>query len=243
MAELFAADGARLILVSRNIQNLEALKADLESRYAVTATIMARDLSKPFGAEALALEVFQKGFSVDVLVNNAGFGVYGNFADEPLEPQLGMIELHVRAPTVLSYAFLPGMMKAKRGGILNVASTGGFQPVPVENVYCATKAYTLHFSEALTEELLDSGVKVTCLCPGPTQTPFFDTALMKSCAPIKASRMDSKKVAQMGFDAFKRGKPLVITGFWNKFLIFMERFGSRRTIIKTAHSIVRQKAK
>ncbi len=203
---------------------------------------LAVDLSQSGSAETLIWLLRDKRISVDVLVNNAGYGVYGDFADAPLEPQLGMIQLHVTTPTHLTHALLPDMRRRGSGGILNVASTGAFQPVPVESVYCATKAYLLHFTEALAEELRGTGVKVTCLCPGPTETPFFHTALMKSNTPPKLSRMDSKSVARLGLEGFKAGKPLVITGLRNRLLILAARLGPRRLVARIAKRLVERKA-
>ena len=218
---------------------------DLEIRFrrefGTVSHLFPIDLSRPGSPADLVSQVRRKGLSVDVLVNNAGYGVYGKFFEVPLEPQMGMIQLHVASLTYLTYAFLPDMLSRGRGGILNVASTGGFQPVPIENVYCATKAYVIHFTEALAEELRGTPVKVTCLCPGPTSTPFFDTALMKSTAPVKLSRMDSERVARIGFEALKKGDPFVITGLRNKIMVLGAKLGPRRLVVKFARKVVEKK--
>lgn len=240
LAELFALDRANLILVSRRGDALKSLKIELSRKHETTSEIFVRDLSKAGAAAELAAEISSRGIEVDVLVNNAGFGVYGYFAEEALAPQLGMIEIHVTAPTVLTHAFLPGMLRRRKGGILNVASTGGFQPVPIENVYCATKAYLLHFTEALAEEVSGSCVRVTCLCPGPTQTKFFDQPLMKTRTPAKLPRMTASDVAKEGYRAFVKGKPFVITGLLNKVLVTSERLVPRAVVARAAHKIVKK---
>ena len=241
LAELFAADGANLILVSRNVKKLEALKSELELKHKIRALVIPSDLSLTGAADQLVAAVGRSGWEVDVLVNNAGYGVYGKFLDEPIAAQLGMIELHVTAPTRLTHAFLPGMLKRRRGGVLNVSSTGGFQPVGIENVYCSTKAYLTHFTEALAEEtgaLAETGVSITCLCPGPTETEFFDNPHMKTRAPAKLSRMTSIAVARLAFAAFKSGKILEITGFQNKLTAFAVKLAPRSAVRKAARRMV-----
>lgn len=242
LAELFAEEGAHLILVSRNSDKLERVAAELRDRYKIETHVVALDLASGGAAEKLVSEIRSRGLTVDVLVNNAGFGVYGNFLEEDIQPQIGMIGLHVSTLTYLTHAFLPDMIRRGRGGILNVASTAGFQPLPIQNVYAATKAYAIHFTEALAEELRGKPVRVTCLCPGPTETPFFDTPLMKSNLPAKMSRMGSKEVAQLGFEAFKKGRTLVIAGLQNQLMVFGLRFGPRSIVRRIAKRVVEKKA-
>lgn len=243
LAQLFAADGAHLILVSRNTQKLNEVKVELEAKHGIRALVIPMDLAMPGASSQLVAAVGRSGLEVDVLVNNAGYGVYGKFLDEPIDAQLGMIELHVAAPTRLTHAFLPGMVRRRRGGILNVSSTGGFQPVAIENVYCATKAYLTHFTEALAEELAGSGVNITCVCPGPTETAFFDNPHMKTRAPAKLARMTSMAVARLAFDALKTGKVLEVTGLQNKLMAFAVKIAPRSTVRKAARRIVeRQQA-
>lgn len=241
LAELFARDGAHLILVSRNLEKLHEISDELRSRYSIRIELLAQDLSLPGSPEKLVQQIKDKRFSVDVLVNNAGYGVYGKFFEEAIGPQMGMIQLHTASLTYLTHAFLRSMLQKGRGGILNVASTGGFQAVPIENVYCSTKAYVVHFTEALAEELRDTPIRVTCFCPGPTQTPFFDTPLMKSSMPVKLSRMGAKTVAQMGYDAFKKGRRLEITGLRNKIMVLGVKLAPRSVVTKIARRIVEKK--
>jgi uncharacterized protein len=242
LAECFAREGADLIFVSRDTTSLESLKEDFESRYSVKASIFPCDLSRPDAAQELVHWVEDKNFKVDVLVNNAGYGTYGYFHEVGIEDQIGMIDLHIRSLTYLCHAFLKGMLERRRGGILNVASTGGFQAVPIENVYCATKAYVVNFTEALAEELTGKGLKISCLCPGPTQTPFFDTHLMKAFTQFKRSRMNSVVVAKTGFKGFKKGEPVVVTGLRNKLLLTVSKFAPRSIVRKVAKRMMLSKA-
>jgi len=243
LAELFAKNGSHLILVSRDAEKLAQLKNEWESRYGIRCKVIARDLAVWGSHEALAADIRRAGLGVDILVNNAGFGVYGKFHEEEITPQIGMIQLHVTLPTYLSHVFLPQMIRNERGGILNVASTAAFQPVPIENVYGATKSYLLHFTEALVEEVGSRKVRISCLCPGPTETPFFDTVLMKSSMPVKIPRMSAARVAQIGFDAFCAGKPVAVAGLSNWIMSCLPRFAPRRIIAKVAKQVIEKKFK
>ncbi len=246
LAELFAAEGADLILVSRDMKKLEAVKAELEAKHGVRAHLMPMDLSQTGAAAQLIAAIDRAGLEVDVLVNNAGYGVYGKFLDEDLEAQIGMIELHASAPTRLTHAFLPGMLRRRRGGVMNISSTGGFQPVGIENVYCATKAYLTHFTEALAEEtgtLAETGVSITCVCPGPTETPFFDNPHMKTRAPAKLSRMTSMAVARLAMEAFSKGKILEVCGLQNKVIALATKLAPRSVVRKAARQIVERSQK
>jgi len=246
LAELFAAEGAELVLVSRNVKKLEEVKSELETRHGIRAHVLPVDLSLPGAAAQLIASVGRSGLAVDVLVNNAGYGVYGKFLDEPLEAQMGMIELHVAAPTRLTHAFLPAMLKRRRGGVLNISSTGGFQPVGIENVYCSTKAYLTHFTEALAEEtgtLAETGVSITCVCPGPTETPFFDNPHMKTRAPAKLARMTSMAVARLAMEAFAKGKILEVCGLQNKIIALGTKLAPRAVVRKAARQIVERSQK
>lgn len=245
LADLFAAQGAELILVSRNAAKLEELKAELGAKHGIRAHAIPMDLSLPGASGQLVSAVDRSGLSVDILVNNAGYGVYGKFLEEDLSAQMGMIELHVVAPTRLTHAFLPAMLGRRRGGVLNISSTGGFQPVGIENVYCATKAYLTHFTEALAEETgpkSKTGVSVTCVCPGPTETPFFDNPHMKTRAPAKLARMTSMAVARLAMSAFNEGKVLEICGLQNKLIALGTKLAPRAAVRKAARRIVERQA-
>jgi len=167
---------------------------------------------------------------VDVLVNNAGFGQYGLFAESDLEECLRQIQLNVTTLTHLTRLYLPAMIGRKNGRILNVASTAAFQPGPLMAVYFATKAYVLHFSEAIANELDGTGVTVTCLCPGATATEFHKRANATGMRLLRMGSMDARTVAEEGYRALMAGKPLVISGFKNWLLVQSVRFSPRRLL-------------
>jgi short-subunit dehydrogenase len=236
LACLFARDGHNLVLVARSEGKLRELADELSSAHGVDVHVIVRDLSQPEAPEAIARELTEKGIQVDMLVNNAGFGLYGEFIRNSLEEQLNMIDLNVRSLTSLTHLLLPGMLERKRGRILNVASTASFQPGPLMAVYYATKAYVLSFSEALSNELAGTGVTVTALCPGPTVTEFASRANLNQSKLFESGAMDVKTVARIGYRGFMAGKTLVIPGLRNRLFAFSVRLMPRRLVT----SIVRQ---
>ena len=169
----------------------------------------------------------QRHIEVDVLVNNAGFGAHGPIAEISVERQLDMIEVNVAALTRLTALLLPGMLERRRGAILNVASTAAFQPGPYQAVYCATKAYVLSFTEALAEEVRGSGVRVSCLAPGATDTGFAAQAGTQGTRLFQRDVMDAGRVARAGHDGLQRGRTLVIPGMRNRVLAFSVRLSPR----------------
>jgi hypothetical protein len=196
--------------------------------------MLATDLSEP-GAPAYVLDQTTRAdIQVDVLVNNAGFGQYGMFAENDLEECLRQIQLNVTTLTHLTRLYLPAMIARKSGGILNVASTAAFQPGPLMAVYFATKAYVLHFSEALANELDGTGVSVTCLCPGPTATEFHKRANATGMRLLKFGSMDARTVAEDGYRGLVAGKPVVISGFKNWLVAQSVRFSPRRMVTAIA---------
>ncbi|MFT5206458.1 MAG: short-subunit dehydrogenase [Candidatus Omnitrophota bacterium] len=238
LAHLFAKEKCDLVLVSRDLGKLQKLQSELQKQYNIKATVFSYDLSLLESANQLIADLERQSLQIDILINNAGFGVYGAFGDSPLEPQLGMLELHINSPMKLAYAFLPGMRKRKRGGVLNVGSTAGFQPVPLQSVYGASKAFTLQFTEGLAEELHDSGVRVTCLCPGPTDTPFFSKEHMRKRGPATRIRMPSKEVAEYGLAAFKAYQVVAIPGWTNRAITIGVRLAPRSAVRKAARKVV-----
>lgn len=230
LAREFARDGHDLILVARNEAALTALAAEVSAEHGVTATVIAADLADPAAPRRLFDDVTARGLSVDVLVNNAGFGDGSRFAEASREKTLGMIQVNVTALTDLMHAFLPGMVSRGKGRVLNVASTAAFQPGPGMSVYCATKAYVLSLSEGVAEELKGTGVTITTLCPGPTRTNFMDVAdvadnalFSKGLVPV----MTAAQVARIGFRAAKRGQVIVIAGLLNQIGAFTPRLAPR----------------
>ena len=172
------------------------------------------------------------GFSIDVLVNNAGFGIYGEFATQSLERNTELIHLNCTTLTQLTHLFLPEMLKNKTGKILNVASVAGFFPGYLMASYYASKAYVLSFSQALGEELRGTGVSVTTLCPGATATNFEKTAGAQTSRLFKGHIMTAQQVAQEGYRGLMKNKKLIIPGLKNKFLVFIARFLPRGIVVK-----------
>ncbi len=234
LAECFAREGHELVLVARSKEKLEELGAGLAGRYGVRTTAIACDLSVPNAAEQLAAELESRGLQADVLVNNAGYGLYGEFQETEWEREQQMMQLNMIALTQLTKRMLPGMLSRGRGRILNVASTASFQPGPLMAVYYATKAYVLSFSEAIAEELEGTGVTVTALCPGPTASGFQSAAAMEKSKLVNGSlpMMDARTVAEQGYAGMKRGERVVIPGIVNKLLVQSVRVTPRRLVTK-----------
>ena len=188
---------------------------------------MAADLARPDAPQAIADELAREGTGVDVLVNNAGFGAMGPFAELDAARQVEMVQVNIAALTHLTRLLLPGMIGRGRGGVLNVASTAGFQPGPFMAVYYATKAYVISLSEALHDELAGRGVTVSCLCPGPTESEFDAVANMEHSRLAGMPKMTAERVAEIGYRGFRRGKPLVIAGWQNWLAAIGGRFAPR----------------
>jgi uncharacterized protein len=216
LASMCAGGGHDVVLVARNAEALEELAAELTQRHGVRATVIASDLTDPDAPTRIAQRVAELGITVDVLINNAGYGFHGAFAELDAAREMGEIQVNVAALTHLSKLFLPGMLARHRGRILNVASTAAFVPGPFMAVYHATKAYVYSLSLALSVELERSGVTVTVLCPGPTRTKFADAAGTADTKLFRANVMSVGPVARMGYDAMMRGDAVVVPGLMNK---------------------------
>ena len=216
LARLFAADKSNLVLVARRRERLEELAAELRKQHGVEVHVVAADLGRADAPQAIVDQLTRDGVAIDVLVNNAGFGALGPVAELDVQRQMEMIQVNVAALTHLTRLLLPGMIERRRGGILNVASTAGFQAGPFMAVYYATKAYVISFSEALADELAASGVTVSCLCPGPTLTEFAATARMGNALDVQTANHDRRsRSARAGYRGFRRGKLLVVPGWFN----------------------------
>jgi short-subunit dehydrogenase len=215
MARLFARDGYALVLVARRGPVLEELATELSRDHGVAVRVMPIDLATPDAAMKLFGSLQGAGVKVDVLVNNAGFGMQGAFAGLPLDRQLQMVHLNITALTALTRLLLPSMLERAGGGVLNVGSTAGFQPGPFMAVYYATKAYVVSFSEALSEELSGSGLRISCLAPGPTTTAFAAGAGAAESRLFQGETMSVDEVARIGYEGWQQGKPLVIAGTRN----------------------------
>ncbi|MGO8753232.1 MAG: SDR family NAD(P)-dependent oxidoreductase [Thermoguttaceae bacterium] len=234
LAKLFAADKSNLVLVARSKEKLDQLADELRQAHGVEIHVLPKDLADPAAPQAIFDELAANGVQVDVLVNNAGFGASGPFADLPLQRQLEMIQVNVTALTELTRLFLPAMIERKRGGILNVGSTASFQPGPMMAVYCATKAFVLSFTEALAEEVVGTCITVTCLAPGATETGFAATAGMSKSFLFRSGVMDVRRVARAGYRGFRAGKVLVVPGLKNRLTIFSLRFAPRAVVRRIA---------
>lgn len=223
-ARLASADGSDLVLVARSREKLETLAHDLATTHGVTVRVLASDLAAPDAVPVLLDDLRSKNVVVETLVNNAGVGKLAPFSDTDPRDIERMLRLNVDALTLLTRALLPDMIARKRGRILNVASTAAFQPGPLMAVYYATKAYVLHWSLALRNELAGTGVTATCLCPGPTRTGFQQAAGMIESPLFKTFHtMDADTVAHSGYRGMLRGKAIVVPGFLNK----LGAFGTR----------------
>jgi uncharacterized protein len=227
-AEQFANDNGRIILAARNTPALESLAAELRQDWKVEVTVLTADLSLPETPQQIFEKLSAQKINVDVLVNNAGFGANGAFAEISLPRQLEMLQVNIAALTELTGLFLPGMIQRKRGGILNVGSVAGFQAGPGMAVYYATKAFVLSFTEALAEELLGTGLTVSVLCPGPTESNFGNVARGQKVRQLKTSKMSAEAVAIYGHRAFRNGKVTAVPGMQNKMFVFLNRISPRR---------------
>jgi short-subunit dehydrogenase len=231
LAKLFARDHYGLVLVARNSARLAEFADELQRQFGILAKSFPLDLSASSAPQFLFDQLAREKIAIDVLVNNAGYGKLGAFAEVSLEESLGQIALNVTALTHITRLFVGPMLERKSGKILNVASTAGFQPGPTMAVYYATKAYVISFSEALADELRDTGVGVTCLCPGATDTSFQTRAGTENTNLFRRMRpMDAKTVAQDGYRGLMKGKPLVISGFRNLLLAESVRMAPRRLV-------------
>lgn len=232
-ARAFAERGATLVLVARGKANLEALASSLRT----TVHPIAMDLGAPGAAARVKDAVRALGLSIDVLVNNAGFATYGPFVEQSLVEQRAEIDLNVGALVELTHTFLPEI-EARRGGVLQVASTAAFQPVPFMAVYGATKAFVLSFSEALWAEYRPRGVRVLAVCPGATDTPFFERAGQEAALGAKAP---PEEVVRLALAAFEANRSHVITGTGNYFSAQLPRLLPRQAAARFVASLMRPK--
>ena len=216
LAKLFAADKSNLVLVARRADRLTTLAEELQRQHGITAQVLTKDLARPEAPREIFDELKQKNVEIDVVVNNAGFGSLGSISNLDLQRQLDMIQVNIMALVHLTRLFLSGMIERNRGGILNVGSTAAFQPGPYLAVYYASKAFVLHFTEGLAEELKGKNIQVSCLCPGPTVTEFAAQAHMKSAPLFRLGSMSGEAVARIGYQGFRHGKVVVIPGIKNK---------------------------
>lgn len=234
LARLFARDGYNLVLVARGEQKLSEIKRDLEKRHGIKVTVVVKDLSEPSSPQELFDQVELEGVEVDALINNAGFTDFGLFVETDPEKELQMMQVNMVTLTRLTKLFLPGMVERRSGRVMNVASTAAYIPGPLMAVYYATKAYVLSFSEALSNELEGTGVTVTALCPGPTETGFQKRGNMEDSKLVAGRKiMDSRTVAKIGYKGFMKGQPVVVTGLRNLLMVQSVRFTPRAVVRRT----------
>ncbi len=239
LADVFAEHGHDLILVSRTRDKLEMRGKDIQQKYNVQVTCIPEDLSDPAGPRRVFDAVSAQGLDVHNLVNNAGVGLYGKFITTNLDAELKMIQLNVTSPVELTKRFLPAMVARRRGRILNVASTAAFVPGPWMSIYYATKAFLLSFSQAIDYELEPSGISVTTLCPGPTESEFKVRAGSERSRLFEAFVMDAPAVARAGYEGMMKGKTLVVPGIRNKLIPVAARLTPRPLIAMLSHRAAR----
>lgn len=238
LAREHAKTGGDLILVARSKDKLDQFKAEIEAQYGVSVCVITKDLTIPNAPQEVYDEVKSKNLEVDYLINNAGVGAFDLFVKYPFERDAQMIALNITELTHFCKLFLPDMLARKSGKIMNVASTAGFQPGPTMAVYFATKAYVLHFSEALANEVGDQGVTVTALCPGATESGFAQAATMQESKLMKNQKLPSSaEVAKYGYRAMLKGKTVAIHGLKNYLQANSVRFATRNFVVKLARKM------
>ncbi len=238
LAKIFAKEKNNLLLVARSESKLKELAGELQQQYGITAHVFAKDLSDYNSSKEVFDYCEQNSLQVDYLVNNAGFGDFGFFVESNWEKQLQMINLNITTLTYLTRLFLPGMVQRKYGKILNVASTAAFQPGPTMSVYYASKAYVLHFSEAISNELQGTGVTVTALCPGATESGFQAAAALEESKMVKGKKLpSSEEIAAFGYKHFMKGTRVAIPGLMNNVMVASVRFSPRSWVLKIARSL------
>jgi short-subunit dehydrogenase len=237
-AKLLAAAGHDLVLVARRESELQALATSLEHDLGTRSHVVVTDLAQPGAATALARTLTDAGIELEILINNAGFGVHGPFVTNDLQTELDMIQVNIVALTELSKHVIAGMVKRGRGSVLNVASTAAFQPGPLMAVYYASKAYVLSLSEALAVELEGTGVTVVALCPGPTESGFQAVAGIGASNLSRGRRLPtSAEVAAVGMRALERGTTVAIAGTRNWWLVQSVRLLPRKVVARIVKRI------
>jgi uncharacterized protein len=240
-AQLAVREGAKVVLIARSVPDLEAVAAKID-RPGASSVVLGIDLAAPDAGEVIARELEARGLYCDILINNAGFALFGEAIELDRETQFGIIDVNLRAATDLMLRFLPAMVERRRGHVLNVGSVASFVPGPRMAVYFATKAYLLSLSQALTLEVRESGVTVTCLCPGPLKTRFLARAGADKTALFKGLRkLRAAEVARAGWDAMKAGRALCVPGIGNKVAVTATRFLPRAAVLAIVGRLQRRR--
>lgn len=230
VARLLAERGYDLVIVARRLERLEKLKSEIERKHQVAVTALKLDLGVPGAAEILHTQTEGAGIEIEVLINNAGFGTQGHFPEIPWAKTAEQIQLNVVALTELTWRFAAPMKARRRGFILNVASIGAYMPVPGYATYAAGKAYVRNFSEAVAHELRGTGVRVCCLCPGPTETEFIEVAGQNVPSWQKIAFMSAERCARIGVRALFGGRRLIVSGWLNSLTMWSIRWTPRRIV-------------
>jgi short-subunit dehydrogenase len=234
-ARELAGRGSSLTLVARRQNLLEELAGELRAEHGVEVTPVGLDLTAPGAPQALADQVRQ----VDVLVNNAGYGLFGEFWTIPWEREQNMLQLDVMVPVQLTKLLLPGMLERRYGFVLNLSSIGAYQPSPLYASYSAAKSFVLYFTEALSYELRGTGVRATALSPGITATGFLQAAGQRATRYQRRAMMQSREVARIGVEAMLAGRPSVVAGRLNAATVLANRLMPRRLSAAVAHRLMR----
>lgn len=241
LARIHAERGGDAVLVARSTGKLRALAEQLGARHGVSVSVTPCDLAAPEAAEALARDLLERGVVPDFLINNAGVGAHGRFHETDWPRLRDMIEVNAIAVAALTRAFLPPMIERGSGRVMNVASMAGFLPGPLQAVYYATKAFVLSLSEALAEELGGSGVTVTALCPGATDTGFKKAANLEGAALFKTGVASARSVAEAGYAAMEDGRAVIIPGAMNKTTIASLRLLPRAAVRRVSRLTMEKK--
>lgn len=242
LAQIHAERGGNLVMVARRQERLEKLKAQLETAYGVTVHVLVKDLSRIEAPQEIHDELRPRGIEVDYLVNNAGFGYRGFFHKEEWAVNEAMIKVNILALAALTRLFVPPMVKRGDGRVLNVASMAGFLAGPLNAVYYASKAFVISFSEAIANELRGTGVRVTALCPGPTETEFTTQARMRGVRMMQRT-VSARAVAEVGYTAMLQGKTLVVPGLLNKLTIHgLLRIAPRKLTTRISRTMMERRA-
>lgn len=241
-AKELAAKNYNLVLIARSENKLQQLAQQLRQQHQIQAIAIAQDLTKVEAGQEVFSQVQQQGLSIDLLINNAGFGDYGAFGDRPLEKQMAMVQLNITALVELTGLFLPLMKQKGSGAIINLSSIAGFQPLPYMSVYAASKAFVLSFTEALWAENKDTGVRFLALCPGPTESQFFEVADFPESMNKNTDKLTSAEdVVKAALDALEKNQSNLVTGnIVNQFIVNLPRFSPREWVVSITEKQFKQ---
>lgn len=239
LAKIHASKGGDLVLVARNKFKLDEIKIELEKQFKISVYTIGKDLSLTNAAQEIYDETYKENIQVDYLINNAGFGDFGMFAETDWNKELQMINLNITSLTHFTKLYLQDMVKRRSGKIMNVASTAAFQSGPTMSVYCATKAYVLSFTEAISNEVIDKGITITALCPGATETGFQAAGGLDDSKLFKDKKLPTaKEVAQYGYASMMKGKIVAIHGIMNYIMSNSIRFIPRSLVLKISRKML-----